>query len=89
MNAAKKAASKRKATDKRSDKSGSKTSKSKASAGKTGRSAQDYGGGAGDSDLEDTAFVNRRAKRPKTGRIGRWVGQGGIPLGCWVLGEKA
>lgn len=87
MNAAKKAAPKRKAIDKRNDKSGrstSKTSKSKTTAGKTSRSTQDHEGGAGDSDVEDTAFVNRRAKRPKTGRIGRWVGKGGEGWGSSV-----
>eukprot|EP00752_Nemacystus_decipiens_P001786 g1726.t1 len=75
MNATKKAAPKRKASDKRTDKSGSKTSKSKASAGKTSRSAQHDGGVAGDSDEDDTGFVNRRTKKPKTGRIGRTAGK--------------
>eukprot|EP00903_Cladosiphon_okamuranus_P005376 g5369.t1 len=91
MNASKKAAPKRKVTDKRkvkakaTDKSGSTSkanantntskSKSKTAAGKTSRSAQHDRGGAGDSDLEDTAFLNRRAKRPKTGRIGRTAGK--------------
>lgn len=79
MNAAKKVAPKRKAKDKKNDKGGSKASKTKKRPGtKTPRKSQaSSAGAASDDDVEDV-FVNRRAKKPKTGRIGRW--DGAVPV---------
>lgn len=73
MNAAKKVAPKRKAKDKRNDKGGNKASKAKKrpAGTKTPRKGQRAAGVASDDDDEEV-FVNRRAKKPKTGRIGRW-----------------
>lgn len=74
MNTPKKGAPKRKVKSKKNEKGGSKASKSKKRPGaKTPRKGQGSGGAASDDDVEDV-FVNRRAKKPKTGRIGRWGG---------------
>lgn len=75
MNAPKKVAPKRKVKDKKNDKGVSKASKTKKRPGsKTGRKGQGAAEADSDDDVEDV-FVNRRAKKPKTGRIGRWDGR--------------
>lgn len=82
MKVVKKAVPNRKASAKKNDNAGSKASKTKKSTAGTKpsrkRGAAGGGGAAGAaaaaSDEEDD-FVNRRAKKPKTGRIGRCDGR--------------
>ena len=69
MNPTKEGNLKRKAKEKRSDKGASKVPKGKKSP-RTNRKVQP-GQAALSSGDEGDAFANPRAKRPKTGRIGR------------------
>lgn len=83
MKVVKKAVPNRKASAKKNDKAGSKASKTKKSttAGtKPSRKRGAAGGGgaagaAGAASDDEDNFVNRRAKKPKTGRIGRCDGR--------------
>lgn len=80
MDATKNISPKRKAKGKGSDKGKSKASKGRRT---QAGSHEDHEPNSSDEEAEDE-FVNRRAKKPKTGRIGRWVKEGRVyhPRGC-------